>query len=89
MTTIRHEPVASAGKRPWAELAGITPMWATLAIVAIWLSVLFSAVWAPDITSFGVAGDHTHVPAAVAIALFAALATWPIAWFGFRQERRS
>ena len=89
MTTIPHEPGASAGKRPWTEFVGMTQMWATLAIVAIWLSVLICALFAPDIVNNTAGGDHSTVPSGVVIALFAAIATWPIAWFGFKRERRS
>jgi hypothetical protein len=89
MTTIPHEPVASAGKRPWTESAGMTQMWATLAIVAIWFSVLITALFAPDIVTYSYIGDRATVPSGVVVALFAAIATWPIAWFGFRPERRS
>jgi hypothetical protein len=63
-------------------------MWASLAIVAMWLAVLFTAVYGPDIVSKGVAGDSTTVPSAVAVALFAFLATWPVAKFGFVQDDR-
>jgi hypothetical protein len=92
MTTIPHEPVASAGKRRWTEFAGMTQMWATLAIVAIWLSVLVSALFAPDIvtqSATATTSDHATIPSGVVVALFAAIATWPVAWFGFKRERRS
>jgi hypothetical protein len=87
LTTIPHQPVAT-GKRSWTEFAGMTQVWAALAIVVIWLSVLVSALFAPDIVNHTAGGDHSTVPSGVAVALFAALATWPIAWFGFKHERR-
>jgi hypothetical protein len=62
-------------------------MWASLAIAVIWLSVLFDAVFGPNIVTTGVAGDSTVVPSAVVVALFAFLATWVVARYGFRRER--
>ena len=61
-------------------------MWASLAIVVMWLSVLFDAVYGPDIVSTDVAGNHTTVPSAVALALFAFLGTWVVARYGFKRE---
>jgi hypothetical protein len=87
MTTIPHEPVANASKRRWTDLLTVTQMWATLAIVMIWLAVLFSALFAPDIVTHSYLGDHASVPSGVAVALFAAIATWPIAWFGFKDRK--
>ena len=87
MTTIPHEPVVNASRRPWTDLLTMTQVWATLAIVAIWLAVLFSALFAPDIVTHSYLGDHVTVPSGVAIALFAACATWPIAWFGFKGRK--
>ena len=89
MTTIPHEPVASTGRRPWTESAAMTQMWATLAIVAIWLSVLIYGLFAPDIVTRSYIGDYAAIPAGVVVALFAAIATWPIAWFGFKREGKS
>jgi hypothetical protein len=89
MTTISHEPVTGAKSRPSSiAVLSITQMWASLAIVAMWLAVLFTAVYGPDIVSKGVAGDSTTAPSAVAVALFAFLATWPVAKYGFVQDDR-
>lgn len=92
MTTIPHEPVASAGKQRWTEFVRMPQMWATLAIFAIWLSVLVCALFAPDIvtqSATATTSDHATIPSGVVVALFAAIATWPVAWFGFKRERRS
>jgi uncharacterized membrane protein (DUF485 family) len=61
-------------------------MWASLAIIVIWLSVLFDAVFGPDIVNTSAGGDSSTVPSAVAVALFAFLATWVVARYGFRAR---
>ena len=66
----------------------VPEMWASLTIIVMWLSVLFDAVYGPDIVTTGVAGDTATVPSAVVVALFAFLATWVVAKYGFRSERR-
>jgi hypothetical protein len=66
----------------------ITQMWASLAIIVMWLAVLFTAIYSPDIVTNGVAGDSSEVPAAVAVAFFAFLATWPVAKYGFARDDR-
>jgi hypothetical protein len=52
----------------------------------MWLSVLFDGVFGPDIVTNGVAGDRSTVPSAVVVALFAFLATWVVARYGFGHE---
>ena len=65
-------------------------LWAGLAIVTMWLAVLFVGIFGGDIVSGaaatgGVAGDT--VPAGVAVALFAFLATPFVARWGFAARR--
>lgn len=87
MATLSHEPSRMhEERRRWSELL-VSEMWASLAIAVIWLSVLFDAVFGPNIVTTGVAGDSTVVPSAVVVALFAFLATWVVARYGFRRER--
>jgi hypothetical protein len=92
MASISHEPSRVVQeRRPWSVQLLVPEMWASLAIIVIWLTVLFDAVFGPDIQSAnGVAdiGDRTTVPSAVPIALFAFLATWIIARYGFRADRK-
>ncbi|MGZ4280511.1 MAG: hypothetical protein ACXVFC_00095 [Gaiellaceae bacterium] len=61
---------------------------ASLAISVMWLAVLFDAVFGPDIvnTSGGPTGSSSTVPSAVAVALFAFLASWAVAKYAFRRE---
>ena len=62
-------------------------MWTTLAIVMIWLSVLFAAVYGPNLESTTAGGDHTTLPSAIPVALFAFFATWVVARYGYGHER--
>jgi hypothetical protein len=64
-------------------------IWASLAIVSMWVAVLFSAVWAPSLEATSSNGDSTTVPAAVAVSLFAAIATIVVAAIGFRGEAKA
>jgi len=84
MTTIPHEaPIAR--RRRFDVLS--REAWASLAIVAVWVAVLFTAIWGPSIDNSNGGGTNTSsVPSVVAVALFAALATWPIAKYGFRRR---
>jgi hypothetical protein len=89
MSTTSHEPSGVVLEKRRASLPFLVPeMWACLAIIVIWLSVLFDAVFGPDIVTVGAAGDSSTVPSAVAVALFAFLATWVIARYGFRRDRK-
>jgi hypothetical protein len=87
MTTISHEPSGIARETPrWSLQLLVPEMWASLTIIVMWLSVLFDAVYGPDIVSTDVAGNHTTVPSAVVVALFAFLGTWVVARYGFRRR---
>jgi hypothetical protein len=89
MTSVSHEPSDIVRRHPGASLQLLPrEMWASLAIIVMWLSVLFDAVFGPDIVNSSAGGDHSTVPSAVALALFAFLATWVVARYGFRHERR-
>ena len=81
MTTVPHDtPRASSTAVLTREL------WASLAIVAIWMAVLFSVVYGGDFQSSTPGGNSTTFPSGVLVALFAAIATWPVAMYGFRQR---
>jgi hypothetical protein len=89
MSTISHEPSGDVQeKRHWSLQVLVPEMWASLAIVVMWLAVLFDGVFGPDIVTSTAGGDHSTVPSAVAVALFASLATWVVAKYGFRHERK-
>ena len=86
MATVFHEPAASSWPT-WRGVLGLSAMWASLSIAVVWLSVLVTAIYGPDIVSTTAAGTNSStVPSAVPVALFAFLATWVIAKYGY--ERR-
>lgn len=67
-------------------------MWTSLAIIVIWLSVLCVAIFGPDIvtnTGVGDVGERSTIPSAVVVALFAFLATWVVAKYGFGPGRKA
>ena len=88
MSTLSHQPseVAREG-RGWSLELLAREMWASLAIIVMWLAVLLDAVFGPNIETSSAGGDHSVIPSAVALALFAFLATWVVAKYGFRDER--
>ena len=62
-------------------------MWAGLAIVVIWLAVLFDALFGPDMVfTSGGGANSTTIPSAVAVALFAWLATKAVAKHGLSRS---
>jgi hypothetical protein len=89
MATLSHESPGFVEEKSRRSLQVIVPeMWASLTTTVIWLTVLLDALFGPDIQTAGVAGDHAIVPSAVPIAFFAFFATWVVARYGFRHERK-
>lgn len=60
---------------------------ASVAIGVIWLAVMFTAIFGPNIETASAGGDHSSVPSAVVVAIFAFLATWVVARRGFPTHR--
>lgn len=88
MSTLSHQPSDVArDARSWSLQLLVRDMWASLAIIVMWLAVLLDAVFGPNIETTTAGGDHSVVPSAVVLALFAFLATWVVAKYGFRGER--
>jgi hypothetical protein len=85
MSTLSHQPAIGAGaSRGWTAVLGVTEFWASLVISVMWLAVLFVGVYGHDIVSnYG----QSSVPSVVPVALFAGLATFPIARYGFGRNR--
>jgi hypothetical protein len=87
-TTSPETTIVATGGTSWSAIFRVTEMWASLAIVTMWLAVLFDAVYGADfVSSDGPAGTTTTIPSAVAVALFAFLATGAVAKYGFAHER--
>jgi hypothetical protein len=61
-------------------------IWTAVTIVSMWVAVLFTGIWAPSLEAHSAGGDTVSVPAAVAVAFFAAIATIVVAAIGFRGE---
>jgi hypothetical protein len=66
-------------RESWASRVLVPEMWATEAIVAMWMAVLFLGVFGGDMTFHTVDSSWSTIPSAVAVALFAAIGTGPIA----------
>jgi hypothetical protein len=89
MSSVSHSPAPTLEeKRRWSLEFLVPEMWACLAIVVVWLAVLFTAIFGGDIVNTNAGGDRSSVPSAVAVALFAFLASWAIARYGFRRKLR-
>jgi hypothetical protein len=89
MATISHEPSGILQQRPrWTAQLLVREVWAALAITVMWLAVLFDSVFGPNVVTTSAGGDSSVVPSAVPVALFAFLATWAVARYGFRRERK-
>ena len=89
MTMVSQEPSRVVEeKRRWSSEFLVRDMWASLAIAVIWISVLFDAIYGPDIVTRSAGGDFSTDPSAVAVALFAFLATWVVAKYGYSRERK-
>jgi hypothetical protein len=88
MATISHEPLKAAPeKRRWTDVL-VREAWVSLAIAMIWLSVVFEAIYGPNIETSSAGGTDTAViPSAVIVSVFAFLATWVVAKYGFRERR--
>jgi hypothetical protein len=88
MTTLSHEASPAREERPEMSLRPVlSEVAASIAIGVMWLAVLFDALFGPDIvTSSGGGTDTSTVPSAVAVALFAFLATWVLGRYAFRKR---
>jgi hypothetical protein len=88
LATFSHKPAQSGHDRvQWSRLA-IRETWGSLAITAMWIAVSVAAIWGPDIVSSSSSGSTTSVPSAVAVALFATLASWIVARYCFGRDRK-
>jgi hypothetical protein len=61
-------------------------IWTALTIVSMWVAVLITGIWAPSVEAQSSNGDTVSVPASVAVAFFAAIATIVVAAIGFRGD---
>ena len=64
----------------------VPAFWATVSIVTIWLAVLFDGIFGGDMTFTNSPSQVTVMPSAVAVALFAAIATASVAKRAFGRK---
>ena len=86
MTTLSHESPTLRPERRAVEWL-VQEVAASVAISVMWLAVLFDAIWGPNIENATAGGDHSSVPSAVVVALFAWLGSWAVARYAFRHDR--
>ena len=78
-----HRPPERRPRRVGSSLV-VREMWASLAITAMWVAVVLDGrlfgSGSDIVTNSGVGdiGEHTTVPSAVVVALFAFLGTWVV-----------
>jgi hypothetical protein len=60
--------------------------WGAVSIVTMWLAVLFDGVFGEDMTFTNLPSQVTVIPSAVAVALFAAIATAAVAKRAFARR---
>ena len=76
MTVMTHEPSAGTPIRQGIASRLLVPgFWATVSIVTMWLAVLFVGIFGGDMTFTNSPSQVTIIPSAVAVALFAMIAT--------------
>jgi hypothetical protein len=87
MTVMTHEPSTGTPVRPGIVSRLLVPgFWAAVSIIMMWIAVLFDGIFGSDMTFTNSSGQVTVMPSAVAIALFAAIATWGVAKRGFARK---
>jgi hypothetical protein len=86
MSTISHPPAGFASEPHWLARILVPELWAALAITAMWIAVVVATVWGPDFVSSTPGGNSTTIPSGIAIAMFATIATWFVAKYGFGRR---
>ena len=87
MTVMTHEPsVGSPVRQSVASRLLVPGFWAALSIVTMWLAVLFDGIFGGNMTFTNSSSQVTIIPSAVALALFAAIATACVAKRGFARR---
>ena len=88
MTVMTHESFADTPIRQGIAPRLLVPgFWPAVGIVTMWLAVLVDGIFGGNINLYQpLSGQITVMPSAVAIALFAAIATWAVAKRGFARK---
>lgn len=87
MATMTHEPSTGTPIRESIASRLLVPgFWAAVCIVTMWLAVLFDGIFGGDTTFTDSSAQVTIMPSAVAVALFAAIATAAVAKRAFGRR---
>lgn len=87
MTVMTQEPSAGTPVRESIASRLLVPgFWGAVSIVTMWLAVLFVGVFGGDMTFDNSSSQVTVMPSAVAVALFAAIATAAVAKRAFANK---
>ena len=87
MTATMHEPSTAGSARESIAARLLVPgLWGALSIVAMWLAVLFDGIFGGDMIFVSPANGTTTIPSAVAVALFAMIATVSVAKRAFGRK---
>jgi hypothetical protein len=84
MATMSHD---RSGEPRRVLIPGMLEMWASIAITMMWVAVTVDAIWGPNIVTDTAGGDHTSLPSAVVVAVFAWLGTWSVAKHALHHPR--
>jgi hypothetical protein len=84
MATMSHD---RSGEPRRVLVPGMLEMWASIAISTMWVAVTVDAIWGPNIVADTAGGDHTSLPSAVIVAVFAWLGTWSVAKHALHHPR--
>ena len=80
MAVTTHEPSTTGPARNGIAARLLVPaFWGAISIVAMWLAVLFDGVFGGDMVFSHPSNGTSSIPSAVAVALFALLATISVA----------
>ncbi len=72
--------------RPQSTWLTSRPLWGGAAIGAMWLAVLVVGVWGGNVNTAGAGGGSSSWPVVAVIALFALIATVPVARYTLRAS---
>ena len=88
MTVMTHEPSTETPIRQGIASRLLVPgFWAAVSIVTMWLAVLFDGIFGGNMTFTDTSTSQvTVIPSAVAVALFAAIATVSVAKRAFGRK---
>ena len=88
MTTTMHESTTGPAREGVADRLLVPAFWGAVSIVAMWLAVLFDGIYGGNMIFSNAGTGPTIIPSAVAVALFAFIATVAVAKRAFARRDR-